>query len=326
MIFLKKFSAIAMTLAAAAVLGGCSMKKTEKAAEGDVTAATETTAASGTTAVNTEPVTEPQNTQPDDKLTAEEGKYVYDLAHLMTDEQQKECSEYLEELYHRYMLNAAVVTVSDMDEKAPYSYAADAYFKIYGGEGSGVLLLINNDTYEDYLYKSGVCTHFIDAEAEKDAFYTATREIVDGDYVSAVNRIMKLAESCPGSVFDEEEIFTIAESAELEELLSSSKTPAAIVSVNNTDAKKENEKLAQELFSRHFTDGKGIMIMLDTSEKTILAYSPDALPSELTAALKKANESAAKGEYFKAAKAAVSSLSKDTAEESTTQATTAKAR
>ena len=30
MIFLKKFSAIAMTLAAAAVLGGCSMKKTEK--------------------------------------------------------------------------------------------------------------------------------------------------------------------------------------------------------------------------------------------------------------------------------------------------------
>lgn len=330
MIFLKKFSAAAVLTAAMTIISGCSLKKTDKAE--DVSAAVSTTVTTeeavseeaSAEAVSTEKATEAPK-KADDKLKAETGKYVYDLAHLMTDEQKKACEDYISTLYSKYMLNAAVVTSSDLGGKAPYTYAAEAYFTIYGGEGSGLLFLINNDTNEDHLYKTGTCTHTIGAEEEKTALYTATREIVSGEYDLAVKDMLGLGEVSSERVFDEAEAFSLTEIAATDKLLEGASVPAALAAVRNESTSgKDAAALAKELFGRHFTDGKGIMIVLDVTNKKAAAYSPEHLPAGAEAGLKKANEYAAKSDWAKAAEEAAKSLSGNS-ESSGAEKTTASA-
>ena len=308
MIFLKKFSAAALLMAIMAISGGCSFKKTEKAEDiAPTTAAVSEAAEEESTAEaasSGEKATEPP-AKKDDQLKAEPGKYVYDLAHL----------------YRNRMLNAAVVTVSDLKNKAPYTYAAEAYFTIYGGEGNGLLLLINNDTNEDHLYKTGVCTHSIGAEAEKTAFFTATRDIVNGDYTAAVTGIMGLGKSCPERVFDQAEAFSNAEAAEIDKLLSSSDTPAAIAAIRTEKNSKDVQTAAKELFERHFPEGKGIMIAIDTVSKKTAVYSPEQLPAGFDKSMKEADEMAAKSNWAEAAKKAAAPLAKDKTETTTAKVT-----
>ncbi|NLT08039.1 MAG: TPM domain-containing protein [Ruminococcus sp.] len=321
---MKKFSAAALLIAIMTISGGCSFKKTEKAEDiAPTTAAVSEAAEEETTteaASSGEKATEPP-AKDDDQLKAEPGKYVYDLAHLMTDEQKKSCEEFIGGIYTDYMLNAAVVTVSDLKNKAPYTYAAEAYFTIYGGEGNGLLLLINNDTNEDHLYKTGVCTHRIGAEAEKEAFFTATRDIVNGDYTAAVTGIMGLGKSCPERVFDEAEAFSNAEVAEIDKLLSSSDTPAAIAAIRTEKNSKNVQTVAKELFERHFPEGKGIMIAIDTVSKKTAVYSPEQLPASFDKSMKEADEMAAKSNWAEAAKKAAAPLAKDTTETTTAKVT-----
>jgi len=327
MIFLKKISAAALLLAIMAISGGCSFKKTEKAEDVVPTAASVSEATeeeSNTEAASSgEKATEPP-AKNDDQLKAEPGKYVYDLAHLMNDEQKKSCEEFVDGIYRDYMLNAAVVTVSDLKDKAPYTYAAEAYFTIYGGDGNGLLFLINNDTNEDFLYKTGICTHNIDTEAEKTAFFTATRDIVNGDYTAAVTGIMGLGKSCPARVFDEAEAFSNADAADIDKLLSASDTPAAVAAIKTEKNGKDVQTLAKELHERHFKDGKGIMIVIDTVSKKTAAYSNEQLPAGFDQSLKNADASAAKSEWGKAALEAAAPLGKNNSTGAATEVTTAK--
>ncbi len=309
MIFLKKFSIAAIFILSGAVLCSCSGKKTEKA---DIIAAASDTEATSSSdefseenTMDSEIYTEikPESVVPDlDKKVTESGKLIYDNAGLLDDASCKKCSEYLNELYSRYMINSAVVTTNDLGGRSVHEYAAEAYDDIFGAGGNGLLLLINNDTNEDYLYKAGACSQFISEDDETSAFYSATREIVGGDYESAILRIMNLGERCPENIFDYASVFTNEEVSGLEETIKSGGKEISFVTVNNTD---NDSELIKTLYKRRYINGGGCLIMLDINTKKLTAYSDSNVPSDIAKSVSEANKSAEKGDYAAAAKIAV---------------------
>ncbi len=210
----------------------------------------------------TETVTE-NPTSPE--LEHAEGVYVYDNANLLNKNDFDKCNDYAEFLYENYLINTAVVTVSSLDGQTPAEFAEKSYNELYDGDESGLLLLINDDTYVDFLCKKGNCTEYISDDDEKSAFYTATREIVDNDYKSAVLRIMKLAESCPQYVFDNAGIFSDDEKNELMQVLKNKNI--SVVTVKE----KSEKKLCEQYRKRIYSDGRGCVIMIDSQSGGIFA-------------------------------------------------------
>lgn len=145
-------------------------------------------------AENSEETTAEPTTVP--PLKRSDGVHIYDNAEIFSKEDFEELNGYAEYLSGNYSIDTAVVTESDLDGQSPDEFAEKRYNELYNGSENGMLLLINNDTKVDFLYKKGICGEVISEDDEKNAFYTATREIVDGDYKSAVMRILRLAESC----------------------------------------------------------------------------------------------------------------------------------
>ena len=155
------------------LISGCSVKKAESSEKGEIPTASDVSA-SAEEATENKPV--------ERVLEPAEGTYIYDKAKLLDAETIAACNDYTEWLYKNYLINAAVVTVDKLGERSPEEFASEAYNEIYAGKGSGLLLLINNDTNQDILLKTGSCKSNISEEAEKDAFYWSTKDIVAGDY------------------------------------------------------------------------------------------------------------------------------------------------
>lgn len=292
---MKKFYAIAAAVALSVTfICGCSRKKTGKADSVNTTDSILTTAAESipetTSGANGENLPDERDFEP------AEGTYVYDNAKILSKEDISACNNYAEWLYENYLINTAVVTVNELDGKAPYDYAANAYNKIYEGKGSGLLLLINNDTNIDILYKTGSCNTFISTEDTDLALYWATKEIVAGDYKSAILRMLKLGENCPQHIFDNANIFSIEQINTLESLFSSYKNEVSLLATNNP-SETPNEEILRSYYDRRYKDGKGYMLMLDIYSNSLLAFSDEPLPDSFESALKKANESVKKGDY-----------------------------
>ena len=262
MIFLKKIFAAAAAILCIGIQCGCGVYTDENDIQ-PVTSVEETTAATVQTPV----------------LTAVEGTYVYDNAAVLSTEAVANCNAYTAALYKEKLINAAVVTTNDLGGKTPYEYAQEAYNELYEGKGSGFLLLINNDTNNDYIFRTGSCGVYVTDEAEKQEFYWATKEIVSGDYEGAVTRLMKLDSALAAC------------NAEISVLVTSNSTGTA------------NQELLQSYFDRHYTGTNGTMLLIDTVSKTVTAVSDGEIPQKLSTAVSKANTLAAKGEYEAAIKA-----------------------
>ena len=301
----KIFLLATVSIAAALTISGCADKKSSTApspqpvtqtvsgeADTDVTAQAENTTA--------EPATAPEITVHPD-LKPAEGTYVYDSSKLLDSETAAACNDYAELLYEKYLINAAVVTVDKLEGQDAYTYAAEAYNDIYNGMGSGLLFLLNNDTGTDILYKTGSCQSYISDDAEKEAFFWATKDIVAGDVKSAILRMLQLGERCPEYVFNNAGILTNEQVGELERQLSSGKNEAALLVTSNSTG-KSSEDILKSYYARRFKDGKGYMAMIDSQSKKVIVHSEQQLPSGVDAALKKANELAAKDDIAAAAK------------------------
>lgn len=190
----KIFAAAILTLSAA-IFCGCA-HKTEKADNGNVPGSTEIQTREISSADAAENMTS-ESVVPDipENSASVSGQYIIDYAGIMDSEAVAACNQVISELKSNCMINASVVTVNELDGAEPYDYASRCYNQIFGNDSSrGLLFLINNDTNEDILYKAGGIN--IDPEAEKNAFYQATRDIVGKDYSSAAVRMLKLGEEC----------------------------------------------------------------------------------------------------------------------------------
>lgn len=311
MIFLKKIYELAAILSALALFTGCtdnSVKKSEKAANSAETTVTASEDASEQADESAEDmgIASESPTLPAD-IEAAEGTYIYDNANVLSDEQFKACNDYIETLYENYLLNAAVVTSNDLGDSSAEEYAEKMYTELYSGLGSGLLLLINNDTNEDYLYRTGSCSAYITDDAVKQTFYWATRDMVADDWQSAVLRLMQLGEGCPSHVFDNASVFSSDEITEIETTLGSYSNDVAVLATTNT-TETSDEDVLNAYYERHCKDGKGYMLMLNTAANRLIVKSDNTLPSDMEDTLKAANETAEKGDYKGAVLAAAEKL------------------
>lgn len=144
MIFLKKiFSVLTALLSAAALLTGCSDKdnrdKTEKSS---AVSSEESVTDSNSADASSEAASEPQTVHEIHRdITKAEGTYVYDYAKLLSKDAFEECNNYTEWLYENFLINAAVITVDDLEGMSPEEYAEKAYIDLYSGRGSGLSCL-----------------------------------------------------------------------------------------------------------------------------------------------------------------------------------------
>ena len=187
------------------------------------------------------PPTEDATQAPADVITKKEGVYVYDNAKIFSEEEKEKLTEKLKSLYNERLINAAIVTADHIGGDYPYSYTEKAYDTLYGSRGSGFVLLINNDTNTDSLYKTGSCSTFIPDEVEKTEFYWATRDIVSGKYYDAADRMISLGERCPQHFFDNISLFDTETVNEAEKKLSELKSDVSfLVTSNKTSSSNED--------------------------------------------------------------------------------------
>jgi len=248
----------------------------------------------------TEPPTEPEVKIPADSVAKQDGVYVYDNAALFTDEEKQQLTEKLKSLYNDRLINAAVITAAHIGEDIPYSYTEKAYDTLYGSRGSGLVLLINNDTDTDCLYKTGSCSKFISDETEKSEFYWATKDIVSGQFYSAADRMISLGERCPEHIFDNLGLFENDVITELEGKFKELKSDVSLLITTNQTS-SSNKDICTDYFKRKYPDGKGYMFMIDTESKTITLVTEEKESSDVKKALETASKSAQKGEYKTAA-------------------------
>lgn len=291
-IFLKKFFGF-LTLIAVLVTAGCSDNNS-------VNYSSENDTAFQTTAIVTEAVI----TQPaEEKLVSvSENNYIYDNAKILSDEDLKECNNYAGWINSKLMLNTAVVTTNKLENLTPEKYAEKCYNEIFQGMGSGLLLLINNDTNKDYLYKHGTPTIYITEQAEKDAFFYATKSIVSGDYKSGILELLSLAESCPKCVFDNGSLFNNEQLLEFESTLAMHSDINAFVVTTNNITEKSNAELAKNFYDRYSSDGKSCkMLFIDKKlGEAVLTDDSGQKSNDKISQLVKANDYCnAVREYFK---------------------------
>lgn len=256
---MKKFFGV-LTLISVLVTAGCSDNNNNNNNSSEYSSETVTTLQ--TTGIVTEAVI----TQPaEEKLVAvSENSYIYDNAKILSDEDLKECNNYAGWINSKLMLNTAVVTTNKLENLTPEKYAEKCYNDIFQGMGSGMILLINNDTNKDYLYKHGTSSLYITEQAEKDSFFYATKSIVSGDYKSGIMELLSLAENCPEYVFDNGSLFSNEQLIEFESTLAMRSDINAFIVTTNNITEKSNSELAGDFYKRYSADGKSCkMLFID---------------------------------------------------------------
>lgn len=288
MIFLRKIlSAAAFITSMLLIISGCSFKSSPEDKEKRVEA-------------TSQPFTERE-------VETASGTYVFDNAGLLSADDFKACNDYAGWLYSNKLINTAVITVNDLGGKAPYDYALDEYNKLYEGKGSGLVVLVNNATNNDIVFRTGACLSSVAQKSQENAVFWATKEFIGGDYRKGIMRLLQLGELCPEHVVDNAEVFEWDKLKKLEKGLKSCDVSVSLLaSRNGSDI--PNENILKEYYSRRYTDKKGIMLMLDINSKTIIAHSDEKLPEKLQTALKSANELAAKEDYYGAVNKVIESL------------------
>lgn len=279
---MKKIFSTAIFMLSAMIFCGCA-NKTEKVNNGN---------APDTLSTQDEIISDPastteityDNAAPDSPADSVSSAYIKDNAGVMSSEDILACDQVISELSSSRMMNAAVVTVKNLDGMEPYEYAAQCYNQIFGADTSrGILFLINNDTNEDILYKAG--TTAIDPETEKNALYHATKDIAGDDYGAAAVRMLRLGESCTSHIFDQAGLFTAQQIADLENATASYGTELSIYTVNIiSEISADTNKI---LCQRRYPDKNGIMLMIDCDGRTT-AYSDTTIPQELQTSSPKA--------------------------------------
>lgn len=235
------------------------------------------------------------------------GNYVYDEKGVLSEEDKKAVNDYAEWLYKEKLINPAVIITDDIKQKAPLDYTVERFNEIYEGKGSGLIILINNDTKEDIVYKTGSCYANIDETSQNNAMFWSTKETVNGDLWKGIMRLLQLGEICPLHIIDNAQVFDSDKIAVLEQSLASCKKDVTLLASRNGSA-QSNEDILKNYYKRKYSDSDGIMLMIDTNKKTIIAYSEGEMPKELESALKDADSLASKEDYYGAAGKAIEAL------------------
>ena len=319
MIFLKKFSeflaaAISMTI----VLSGC-VSSTQNNSSGiseDSQVPSENTAEESNTqqpeesddsekADDSETPEEPEKTDDSSaednsavqSVKAESGKYIYDYAQILSDDEKTEIENYIKSISAEKMINAAVMTVSSSGDSTSADYAKDLFEQLYDNAGNGLVFVLNNDTKYDYLLKTGVCDTMIDTNTLNSALFSATEMFVKGEYKNGIMHMLSLADMCPSHIFDEIGVYSAEELQFIENRLSgSSKDISVILTANISDI--SDYDLCKIWHDRRYPEGNGYMILLNSALQQSAVYSDTEITGNLAAGFETASAYLYQQEYY----------------------------
>lgn len=248
------------------------------------------------------------NKKPDislpENISPAKSNYVMDDAKLLSADELSMCNNYAEWIYKNYLINIYIATADNLGELSPHNYAQNIYNEQYGGLGSGMVILINNATNNDYIYKQGRC-ETIDSTAETSAFLSATKTIINyNSYGAGIIELMKLAESLPQHICDNAGLFKAEEISMFEELCKD-KNVSLLITKNSSS--KSDEEICREYFDRRFTDTAGsantlILLNTVTGKFTVISDSTQDYQTKIN----ECNKLIASKKYLEACKSIIS--------------------
>lgn len=191
---------------------------------------------------------------------------------------------YLEELADSRLICTAAVITDSLGGAKPESYAQNYYRNLYGTE-SGFLVLVNNDTGQDVIYREGVCSTYITDTALPIA--QATPHLVEGDYAGALDILLKPGENLPEYIYDRTGSLSAEQMQTLLETAQTIKKRSCLLLTKETPSPEEEQTpeqalaaYAEEIRSRL---GAETLLVADTQEKrcVIAGKPPELLASEV---------------------------------------------
>lgn len=136
---------------------------------------------------------------------AQEGRYVYDQADLLENDQALE--EEIQALRSQLQIDIVLVTTDDTEGLTPRQYADDFYdYNNFGYDeprGDGVLMLIDMDHREVYISTCGKAIWYFTDERIDLALDAIAPKLTDGEYDEACETFLSLTEEFMTHAADE---------------------------------------------------------------------------------------------------------------------------
>ena len=127
-----------------------------------------------------------------------ENQHIYDECSALTEDSLSLHNAYLEWIASSRLINAFLVITDNLNGLTPEQFAVQYYQAAADAENpDGFLVLLNNDTNQDYIFTSGICQEYMTQEDISVLLSGASRDLIDGNYTDALNRILPLAEQIP---------------------------------------------------------------------------------------------------------------------------------
>lgn len=146
------------------------------------------------------PTAEPETAPPAAAAEQYTGEpHVFDECGVLDADALAHYNTYLDNLANSRLICTAAVITGSLNGAAPEAFAKEYYRSLYGTE-SGFLVLINNDTGQDVIYREGVCETYITGTALPVA--QATPHLVTCDFAGALDILLPVGEMIPEKVFD----------------------------------------------------------------------------------------------------------------------------
>ncbi len=179
----------------------------------------------------------------EEQLPDGEYSHIYDECNACSGEELRIYNNYLEWLYQTRKLTASVVITQNLGGQTPEEYAKNRYEALPDAEKqNGILFLINNDTYQDYIYTAGSGQHWISAYEIRIALAQATPALVEKRYTDAFEILLTLGEKVPPYVLGWTDVLTDTEISEFSQL-AQQKQCAVILFTFPDDAKELDSKI-----------------------------------------------------------------------------------
>lgn len=187
-------------------------------------------------------------------------------------------NQYLDDLANSRLLCTAVVVTDALNGEEPEAFA-QRYYRDHYGKASGFLVLVNNDTLRDVIYREGVCEVYMADTALPLA--QATPHMVEGDFAGALEILLPLGEHVPEKVFDRSGTLS---QEQFEMLLDAAEDSERCVLLTGRVPDPEEEETPEEAFAAYAEDIRGrlqaeMLLVLDVTEnRCVIAGEP---PEEL---------------------------------------------
>jgi len=178
---MKKLLSLLLICCLATAFTGCSDKAKETDVSGIVDKLSESTEKS-----------EKETLENREREIDTDNQHVFDDSLILTDTEYDSLNSYIAWFSKAFKINAAVVLTDALGDSEPSDYAKNFYESNYSGDG--ILLLINNDTNEDYVYRRGVPSKFISDSDVQMIFAEISPMLVLEDYNAAAQRVFEQAE------------------------------------------------------------------------------------------------------------------------------------